>query len=279
MSGILPAQLAAAIKACVYACTITVTPGHYGALHLSNLRPIMGAAIELAGTTFTSIELTGDENITIFGGIVSGAGNAYGQCWLVDYGRNIKLNGVEAEGCATVGFMLSRSSNVTLDYWTAKKMRCDAVDLAGIDRGKVMNGRETESIGVEACHPDAVQGWSYGTYELKHIVISGNTAISGDFVRPDGVTRGQMGYDIWNNNGPNGAPLPVEDIQITNNVVATFGGSCVGVAHIKSLVVRRNKCFNMNPEPWSAQYLVADCSIIFEMDELDDLPATLVPLN
>jgi hypothetical protein len=255
-----------------------VTPGQYGALTLNNLAPVMGATVVLTGSTFTSIDMINDENLTIRGGTVSGSGDSSGRCWSLDLSANITFNGNTAVGCTSAGFSLNRSTNVTLAYWSAKNMNCDAVDLVGIDTGTVSGGSESASAGVGACHPDAVQGWSYGTYELEHIVISGNTIVSGNFVRPDGVTKGQMGFDFWNNNGPNGTPMLVEDIKVLNNTFKGFGGSCVAMYYISGYDVENNICVDNKPEPWTSEYFVTAGFGTFSSNQLDGVTATPQPV-
>jgi hypothetical protein len=279
MADVLLPGLAKAVSACIYACTITLQPGQYGALTLNNLDPIMGATVVLTGSTFTSVTITNDKNLTIVGGVVSGAGNAAGDCWYLDYDENITLRTNTAIDCPNAGFSLNRSSKMTLEYWTATGMGCDAVDLAGVDTASVIDGHETASNAVGSCHPDGIQGWTYGAYVLSNITVSGNSIISGNFLRPDGQSRGQQGIDFWNNNGTDGASLPVYDIIITGNFVESYGGACVAVVDIVGYNISNNTCLNKKPEPWSAQYNLTGGTGTFESNTLDGVLAVATPVS
>jgi hypothetical protein len=231
--------VAAAIKACLAACTISVTPGTYGAADLQKLNPPAVATLDLTGSTFTGrLEIQHSSNLEILN--FSGAA------------ADLMLSTVNAvtvvnPHCTATPLdcvvITNGSNGVTVNGGGVLGELGDGVDIAGSSNVTV-NGFQCVNPNTSVnIHPDCVQGWPIVPVATATVPAAAPTPLTNILIENNVLyappnSFGSQGFDIWNH----GDPSLVTNVQIINNTAITPASACLALLGVTNGVAKGNVC-------------------------------------
>ena len=224
-----PAAFAAALKACVAACSIALV-GVFPRLDVSN-RPATAApvTIDASGATIAMFTAYHSNHVTVNGGVFGPA--QWASATITD-SDDMAMNGGVYLSPATTGIAVMRSTHIALDDNRITHSSGDGIDIGASQFVTVRRTVCLDNV-VTLIHPDCVQSFSPPLMApTSDVTVTDTLAI--------GAMQGVTAFDH-----PDQGQRGFARMTFSRNFIATSDPQCIALYDATASVVTDNVCHTL----------------------------------